>query len=687
MNPQTITAKDGTQLDASVVNLARAIRTVESGNNYEAKGASGEHGAYQWMPGNYEAGAKKYGLDPKVKDAMSQDKVAYNTIKEWKDKGLTPAQIASKWNSGGTEWEGKVGTNKYGVKYDVPAYVDKVVNAFRAVKAGQDPVGTATKPQPGGPDEPVAPVAAQEGYKPWFESNANDNPLQTGLKALGNVIPSAFNFGKNVVSALNPIETIKNIAAIPGEFGKLADEKGGALPALGAFFGELPKTAAEMLILKGTREILTGDIAGAGKTFTEDPFGQVAPYAFAAKPAARGVDYVRNKVATASYVAKGGIGPDGAPLPFPKPTNAAETAVESAVTGLARPVIDTTKAVASKVPNPFGRRAPADPEGIAGRIVQGDTAEAAVAAKVLPRIDTKGVKTYAELSERLDAQIKTDLKGVDAEYAAADAAGKPVKLQNLQQKVTGEVGGVKVNASINYVSEALKGLQELYTKTSDPVNAARIKAWVAKARAQGLTPSEINQIAREYGTEFGSKAFSKRTGDPLTSTNAQSFENIRSGVKTTARSYLKTDAAKKLDKGVSESLTVKRLVDDMVEKVNKLEQRVQKRNIMEKVGRALGTAVDMATFGGLRAFVARIFPSNVGLKVNNSIDLQSKLQGNLKLLDKLEGMDDATFANSIAGMIKSAGSALNQLPEANIQTKTPYVFGSRPKQSPAIGAE
>lgn len=125
----------GRPIDASVVALARAIRTVESKSNYTAKGKSGEYGAYQWMPGNYEAASKKYfGEVLDKKDPVNQDKVAYYTLLEHKQKGLTPEEIASTWNSGSPKYDGKVGTNKYGVKYDVPAYVDKVVGAYLGEK-------------------------------------------------------------------------------------------------------------------------------------------------------------------------------------------------------------------------------------------------------------------------------------------------------------------------------------------------------------------------------------------------------------------------------------------------------------------------------------------------------------------------------------------------------------------------
>lgn len=138
----------GQEIDTSVVNLARAIRKKESGGNYNAKGKSGEFGAFQWMPGNFEAAAKKYGLDPTDKSPVNQDKVAYYSLLEGKKAGLTPEQIAAKWNSGSpTGWENKRGVNKYGAEYDVPKYVQEVMANFQKEKIASQ--GEFTPPQGG----------------------------------------------------------------------------------------------------------------------------------------------------------------------------------------------------------------------------------------------------------------------------------------------------------------------------------------------------------------------------------------------------------------------------------------------------------------------------------------------------------------------------------------------------------
>lgn len=137
--PQTIKAKDGTELDAGAVNLAKAIRSVESGAKYDISGKSGEKGAYQWMPGNFEASAKQYGLNPADFSPVNQDKVAYHVIKSYKDRGMTPEQVAAAWNAGEKaaldgSWQQKVGTNQYGVQYDTPGYVKNVTGEFQKLK-------------------------------------------------------------------------------------------------------------------------------------------------------------------------------------------------------------------------------------------------------------------------------------------------------------------------------------------------------------------------------------------------------------------------------------------------------------------------------------------------------------------------------------------------------------------------
>jgi hypothetical protein len=164
------------QLDQDAVNLAKAIRQTESQGNFQALGKSGEIGGYQFMPETWGMYSKKYlGRDVPLEAASpdEQNEVAYKRIKEWKDKGYNPGQIASMWNAG----EGKPdayldpsfkGVNAKGVQFDVPGYATKVATAYQQLKqtggSTQTPQGLTSQATGGQPaSAPEAPAEQGPG--------------------------------------------------------------------------------------------------------------------------------------------------------------------------------------------------------------------------------------------------------------------------------------------------------------------------------------------------------------------------------------------------------------------------------------------------------------------------------------------------------------------------------------------
>lgn len=138
-------------LDPQAVNLAKAIRQTESGGNFQAKGKSGEYGAYQFTEPTWNNTAKKYGVNVPLNQTTKeqQNEVAYKQIKDWKDKGHNVGEIASMWNAGvgepqaytgkfsnGKPSGGKDAINSHGVHYDVPAYAKSVATAYQTIKNG-----------------------------------------------------------------------------------------------------------------------------------------------------------------------------------------------------------------------------------------------------------------------------------------------------------------------------------------------------------------------------------------------------------------------------------------------------------------------------------------------------------------------------------------------------------------------
>jgi hypothetical protein len=262
-----------------------------------------------------------------------------------------------------------------------------------------------------------------------------------------------------------------------------------------------------------------------------------------------------------------------------------------------------------------------------GEILQGKKKDLKAGQKVLSVINSKGVKTYEDLGARIDDLIDFSAKNVD------DVLGQDKVISKLDDLVTitKTVGGKEIKS--NYVEKALTQLEELYTKIGDDVSVANVQEIMQKAKTQGLTKVEINQIARKYGMEFGDKAFNK-VGDALTSVNAQMYENVRKGVKEVARRGITGQAAKELDSLMSDAFTVRDLVKKNIEAVNKLDQKAVKMGVGENIIRWVTQAADTLSLGLTRGVRNVFIRSNVSKKTMNSFDVEQRLAKNLKILQK-----------------------------------------------------
>lgn len=302
------------------------------------------------------------------------------------------------------------------------------------------------------------------------------------------------------------------------------------------------------------------------------------------------------------------------------------------------PGTEVAKTVAAKIPSGIATRTTAKtalktkvPE-LVGKITQAvKPADISKAERALGGIETTGIKTFKDLSQRLDTAIDTGLKTVDDAFSRVQGVFKPTQL-----RVITEVPG-KRSLKTDYVSRALEHLSELYSKIEDPQRFAKITELYDRYKKTGLSASEINNIARSYGTEFGSKAFGK-TGEALTSINARAYENIRTGVKEAARKLLPKGetTAKETDKLISDMIRTKELSDKMAQKVLAIQNKLQKAGLLQKAGYLLGHAIDIASGGALKA----AFKSAVGYGVEgvtklDAIGIEKQLQSNLKKLQKV----------------------------------------------------
>lgn len=246
-------------VDQDALNLTRAIGLTESGQNgkpnYNATGASGEQGAYQWMPGNFQAAAKAAGLNPSDFSPENQDKVAYAEVKKYKDEGYQPWQIASLWNSGSPDnWQNHSGTNSHGVHYDTPAYVSKVKNNYMALSGNGSPaLQDVNVPSP------------QLGQSNTFLGDVG-NSLTTAGTRLSNAI------GQTASGQINPLSgIIQGAGAIAGGVGDLTNNVLEHTPVVGTVYKGL-----EGLIGKGVGALAQTN-AGQGLINNYQQFAQAHP--------------------------------------------------------------------------------------------------------------------------------------------------------------------------------------------------------------------------------------------------------------------------------------------------------------------------------------------------------------------------------------------------------------------------
>lgn len=315
-------------------------------------------------------------------------------------------------------------------------------------------------------------------------------------------------------------------------------------------------------------------------------------------------------------------------------------------------VIDATGKVASNVADTASdavnavknKIAPAEPvDTTVGKVLQGKTGDIASGKSALSDLDTSKVKTYKDLNTASSAKIK-ELATQQDTILSQDKTPHPLK---EFEKTTG-TGDNAVKT--NYVKQAIDNLKELYSSTADAKGMSQIQELETKANGEGLTTQEVNKLARQYGTEFKSKAFAKVSGDPLTSVNAQKFENIRTGLKNTARDFLPDDASRALDQRISDQYTVKDLSGKMTEKVNTLTQRLQKVNALQKLGGIVGKGLKITGIGDLASKLLGI-DKVPGAATLNPVELEGQLSKNLAKINRAMEGSDANFVDTIKGMV------------------------------------
>src|ERR1051326_3314660 len=157
---------------------------------------------------------------------------------------------------------------------------------------------------------------------------------------------------------------------------------------------------------------------------------------------------------------------------------------------------------------------PQAPASVVGKITQASPAEIPAASRALTSVDTSGVKTFADLSSRLESAIKENTAKVDTELGKNTQRYKPSTLTNEP------------------VKQALDQLENFYRATNDTKALGKITDLQERYQTKGLTAKEMNDIAREHGRELNGY---NANGELASGLSKQAAENTRQGVKQAVR--------------------------------------------------------------------------------------------------------------------------------------------------------
>lgn len=305
------------QLDPQTVNLAKAIRQTESGGNFQAKGKSGEYGAYQYTEPTWQKDASAFGVNVSLKDATpeQQNEVVYKKIKSLKDQGYNVGQIASIWNSGkpdaykDTDYKG---INKQGVSYDVPAYAKSVATAYQTIKnGGQVGVDPNNPSSVAGPKFPFV----SQGNVDSSDPNANLQADTSGSGTLNRPLALEQGLGYALSNAVGTqdqnIETQNKLQDTQGKLiQKIKEDK-----AQGKDTSRLEKALTDLTgeIVKGGNQISgigTGGITNKQVLASAGEHAAVAGAAYGGGllNELRGAKAINNPIVT--KILEGSIGPD-----------------------------------------------------------------------------------------------------------------------------------------------------------------------------------------------------------------------------------------------------------------------------------------------------------------------------------------------------------------------------------------
>lgn len=301
-------------------------------------------------------------------------------------------------------------------------------------------------------------------------------------------------------------------------------------------------------------------------------------------------------------------------------------------------------------------KAAGEVDRLAGAIAQGDAKDVGAVKNTLQQVDLSGAKTYADAAKAVDSHIASVAENTDR-VLETDPTKKTLSDLSFNAKIGGET------IEHNYVDDALKQLDEFYTKTNDLPGKAQIAQIRQKALTEGLTVKEINDIARVHGKDLSGF---NASGELASGLSKQAAENTRKGLKATARGIFGDKIFKEADSAMADFIKTKGLFQDMADKVQTAQQKIRQMSLPQKIGDLFEKAVNVGTLGTSRGAL-RAAGNAMGVRTSetmSALELQKVLQKNITKINDIfeKGSAPETIIKKLQDFIDQSKNRL-ALPE------------------------
>ncbi len=566
-------------LDPQAVNLAKAIRQVESGNNPTAQGASGEFGAYQFTPDTWASASQQYlGQNVPLQQATpeQQNEVAYKRIKAWKDAGYNVGQIASMWNAGESHpdayQQNYQGVNAKGVAYNTPAYAQKVAETYQSIKNGNVADQYAPPPEKQ-PFTPASPVQTQTQQQPTQDlstvgGRANYALTQGANQFIPGVTSDLQQRGQQISQAAGElgqgVSTGNFGQAVSGGLQTLGGLAGGVTDVLGraadVIPGVLPLEHAAGNAIQGLVQTPAGkSISNAVQTWAQNnpelakDAGAVLNIA-SAIPALKAVGSVGHLI-----------------------TSLGDKTFSKALTKQAADELVRAGGI-NKTATNLARK------GAIDEIISNPE-------KYLPDVVQSGEGTLRYNPQTALGNVQGDINGLMQQKAAALATQPTLyNAKNIGRFIAGDTAGTTKQITAKPIQNALDQLEQHLIKSNAPeAEVAQIQALKDKFANEGLDVGQIDQLAQLHGSNLSGFGL---TGE-VSGITKQAAENTRKQLKDIVGALDQTGTARQLDKQISKKIAAA----DYLKMIGK------------GAGKRAQTTIDTGVLARLRRLAADLVPT------------------------------------------------------------------------------